>query len=69
MIEITGYPKAVFIRCPECGMVQAAEVHFYIEDPFPSLVHECSLCGYFILESEWEEIEIDSSNEAKYEPA
>jgi len=68
MIEITGYPKAVFIRCPNCETVQAAEIHFYIEDPFPSYVHECS-CGYFILESEWEEIEIDSSSEAKYEPA
>jgi uncharacterized Zn finger protein len=39
------------IRCPECKTEQEAKVlHTF---PFYSYVHECTECGYIIMESEW----------------
>lgn len=44
----------VTIRCPECGKVQQAQVE--IGEPFNYYVHECTSCGYTIMESEWDEV-------------
>ena len=52
--ELPGYPRTETIRCPECGKVQAAQVHFEDWMPFPAYVHDCQACGYTIMESEWE---------------
>lgn len=51
-----GYPKKVVIKCPECGEVQPAEVHFFVGDPLDTYLHTCSGCGYEIGEDEWEEV-------------
>ena len=56
MTEEKGYPRIVSIRCPKCGRVQRAGVHFYESDPFPSYGHTCDTCGYEIGESEWNEV-------------
>lgn len=44
------------IKCPECGKVQTAQVHFEDWMPFPAYVHDCEVCGYTIMESEWERV-------------
>lgn len=41
------------IECPECGLIQLAEVEH--TEPWWSYVHECK-CGYLIGESEWDKI-------------
>ncbi len=39
------------VECPECGHDQMAIVlHTF---PWWSYVHECEVCGYMIMESEW----------------
>jgi len=45
------------IRCPECGVVQGADVTHTEGDPFASWIHECIACGFIIMESEWEKVE------------
>jgi len=52
--EWPGYPIDETIRCPECGRVQTAQVHFETWMPFPAYVHDCEACGYTIGESEWD---------------
>jgi MinD superfamily P-loop ATPase len=42
------------IRCPECHLVQQAEVVLHPGDPWPSYIHDCTGCGYCIMESEWD---------------
>lgn len=54
--ELPGYPRAETIRCPECGKVQTAQVHFEDWMPFPAYVHDCDACGYTIMESEWDRV-------------
>lgn len=58
MSQVKGYPKPCVIRCPSCGKVQPALVTFYERDPFPGYAHDCA-CGYLIIESEWEEVDLD----------
>ncbi len=48
-----GYPLAVTIICPTCGLRQWAEVRFMAGDAFPTYWHICDSCGYEIGESEW----------------
>lgn len=45
------------IKCPECGKVQQAEV--VITTAWNSYCHECINCGYWISESEWDEVDGD----------
>lgn len=40
------------IRCPECGAIQLAEVEGSV--PWNGYVWECGICGYIIMESEWD---------------
>lgn len=54
--ELPGYPRAETIRCPQCGKIQVAHIHFEDWMPFPSYVHDCEACGYTIMESEWERV-------------
>jgi hypothetical protein len=42
------------IRCPECGTVQLAEVTQMPGDTWPTMIHKCQGCGYWINESDWE---------------
>lgn len=58
MTQVKGYPKPCVIRCPGCGKVQPALVTFDVHDPYPSHAHDCA-CGYLIMESEWEEVDLD----------
>lgn len=39
------------IICLECSKVQTAVVEHTI--PWNSYIHECTGCGYIIMESEW----------------
>jgi hypothetical protein len=39
------------IRCPDCGYLQNAKVEHTV--PWYSYVHQCTSCGYIIMESEW----------------
>lgn len=45
----------VKIKCPQCGEIQEA----YVKESFPfyDYTHKCEICGYWICESEWEEVE------------
>jgi len=43
------------IECPNCNSVQAATVEHTV--PWWSYVHECSECGFIIMESEWNKIQ------------
>ena len=55
MREGMTYPNHVErIKCPNCGRVQYATVHESI--PFNIYVHECTGCGYIIMESEWVQV-------------
>ena len=49
---MSNYPTHLeAIRCPECSKLQLATVeHTW---PWFSYVHECTDCGYIIMESEW----------------
>lgn len=40
------------IICPECKSIQTATVEH--TPLWNSYVHECTECGYIIMESEWE---------------
>ena len=40
------------IKCPVCGTIQLAEIIRNL--PFDIYIHDCSFCGYTIMESEWE---------------
>jgi predicted RNA-binding Zn-ribbon protein involved in translation (DUF1610 family) len=42
---------AVTIQCPECGMIQQAKVEH--TNFWNIYVHDCTKCGYTIMESEW----------------
>lgn len=44
------------IKCPRCESAQKAKVEHSI--PFWSFIHECSSCEEFIMESEWDEIDL-----------
>jgi hypothetical protein len=61
---LPGYPRAETIKCPECGKVQSAQVHFKGWMPFPAYGHDCESCGYTIIESEWERVP-DAANEPR----
>lgn len=54
--EHPGFPRSESIRCPACGRVQEAQVHFEHWMPFPAYVHDCE-CGYTIMESDWEKVD------------
>lgn len=43
----------VIIKCPKCGAHEIA-LENYTTIPFPTYLHECSECGYMIMESEWD---------------
>ena len=42
------------ITCPNCDAVQQAESVLFEGAPFWAKTHECTVCGYVIMESEWE---------------
>jgi predicted Zn-ribbon and HTH transcriptional regulator len=42
------------VECPKCKSEEEATVTFPLGHPWPSYVHECKACGYYITESEWE---------------
>ena len=42
------------IKCVQCGLVQPARVVMEDWMPFPCYVHDCTGCGYTIMESEWD---------------
>ena len=44
------------IECPECGSHEKAEIEGDIF--FASYLHECKKCGYLIMESEWQSVEL-----------
>jgi len=44
------------IQCTECSKAQEATV--YNTFPLASYVHTCTGCGYIIMESEWQKIEL-----------
>lgn len=46
------------ITCPVCDTVQKAAVVFDSSKPFPIYAHECVVCGYWVTESEWNEVAI-----------
>ncbi len=46
--------KTVQIRCPECQSIQAATIKQTA--PFLTYLHDCTNCGYVIMESEWDEV-------------
>lgn len=48
----TAYTERIV--CPECGFIQIAEVGHVFPFPWLIYVHECELCGYTIMESEWQ---------------
>jgi ribosomal protein S27AE len=49
-----------FIICPKCEAVQIATVlHTW---PWNIMVHDCTKCGYIIMESEWERVNIICSD-------
>lgn len=43
------------IICPNCGHTQQASVLH--TNPWWSYVHDCTVCNYTIMESEWETVE------------
>ena len=47
------------IKCPECGIIQQAEVSFVPLINWGDYIHECEHCGYTIMESEWEEVKTE----------
>ena len=51
-----SYPKSDRIRCPKCKTIQGAVITFEDWMPFPCYVHNCTDCGYIIMESEWDSI-------------
>jgi len=50
----------VTIICPECGKVQDAKV--IVDVPFNIYIHTCNECGYLILESEWNRVELNGKD-------
>jgi NMD protein affecting ribosome stability and mRNA decay len=54
--------KNEIIKCPECELIQLAEVKQTL--PWKTRVHVCISCGYIIGESEWDE-EIVNEQELK----
>ena len=54
--DAPGYPRKENIRCPECTRVQLALVRFDDSMPAPLYVHTCEVCGYMIMESDWEQV-------------
>ena len=46
------------IECPECGLHQIAKVEH--TEPWWTYIHECTNCGYLIMESEWIRISIET---------
>lgn len=50
------WAKQVRIWCPACEHEQTAKVMQFKNDPAPCYVHECIKCGYWIMESEWNEV-------------
>ena len=46
------------IRCPNCGILQGADVTHTEGDPWAIWIHECVACGYMIMESEWDAVEV-----------
>ena len=43
------------IICPECKSIQTATVEH--TPLWNSYVHECTECGYIIMESEWDRVD------------
>jgi len=52
------------IRCPKCGHVQAAQVTWRPGDPFETYMHQCTCCGYWIHEQEWDRMQDASTSPA-----
>lgn len=50
------------IICPMCEELQMATVEHTV--PWFSLIHECSKCGYIIMESEWQAAPTKQAGEA-----
>lgn len=45
------------IKCPECSSIEdAIVIHAKTDFDWSTYIHDCSKCGYTIMESEWEEI-------------
>jgi transcription elongation factor Elf1 len=42
----------MMIKCPACDTVQAAICEHTI--PFKTYIHDCEICEYTIMESEWD---------------
>ena len=63
-VEVTSAPASVdksaeqfhneFIVCPQCKEINHAKVLHTI--PFGTYIHDCSKCGYTIMESEWDKV-------------
>lgn len=49
------------IACPECNEEQFAEVLHTV--PFYSYVHTCRKCEYVIMESEWNRLTTEQTQE------
>ena len=49
------------IICPECGSIQEATVQH--GNPFNTYIHECSVCGHIIMESDW--VECDGGDDGQ----
>lgn len=44
------------IVCLHCGLIQDAKVEHSV--PFFTYIHTCEECGYTIMESEWERVNV-----------
>ena len=54
-IEQVDQQHSEFVICPRCESVQnAAVLHTW---PWHIMVHDCTKCGYTIMESEWQRVE------------
>lgn len=45
------------IRCPKCDSVEEAVVEHHEGEPWPRFAHKCGVCGYTIMESEWDRVD------------
>ena len=51
----------VTIACPECGSLENANIK--VGNPFNTYIHECSECGFIIMESDWDQYKPDKIKE------
>ncbi len=52
-IKVSDTETVEFIWCPNCNGIEKATVEFVEPMPFPAYIHDCTYCGYTIMESEW----------------